>query len=275
MSQNDANSLLDTACLSIGYGEKGPAKTLASGLDLTLHAGEFICLLGPNGAGKTTLLRTLSGILTPLAGSIRLLGTDLSAIPTRERAHRISVVLADKVPAGMMNARSLVALGRHPYSGWLGRLDTKDYECIEWALQIVGASQLAERLVAELSDGERQKVAIARALAQEASILLLDEPTAHLDLPNRIETMALLRRLSREKNLAVLLSTHDLDLALRQADRLWLLGTDGTLRQGEPEALARSGALAETFAHESLQWNALQTCFNQPKPDGQSGQVPE
>ena len=275
MSQIDANSLLDTACLSIGYGEKGPAKTLASGLDLTLHAGEFICLLGPNGAGKTTLLRTLSGILTPLAGNIRLQGTDLSAIPPRERAHRISVVLADKVPAGMMNARSLVALGRHPYSGWLGRLDTKDYECIEWALQIVGASQLAERLVAELSDGERQKVAIARALAQEASILLLDEPTAHLDLPNRIETMALLRRLSREKNLAVLLSTHDLDLALRQADRLWLLGTDGTLRQGEPEALARSGALAETFAHESLQWNALGSRFNQPAPDGQSGQVPE
>ena len=262
MTQNKANSLLSSTDLSVGYGEKGPAKTLASGIDLTLHAGEFICLLGPNGAGKTTLLRTLSGILNPLAGSIQLKGTDLFAIPPRERAQRISVVLADKVPAGMMNVRSLVALGRHPYSGWLGRLDTKDYECIEWALQTVGASQLAERLVAELSDGERQKVAIARALAQEASILLLDEPTAHLDLPNRIETMALLRRLSREKNLAVLLSTHDLDLALRQADRLWLLGADGTLRQGEPEALARSGALAETFAHESLQWNALRTCFN-------------
>ena len=275
MSHPDPNAPLATAGLSIGYGKKGTTEALASGLDLTLRAAEFVCLLGPNGAGKTTLLRTLSGALPPVAGDIRLQGSNLSKIPPRERAHQISVVLADRISAGMMDARSLVALGRHPYSGWLGRLDRKDYDCIAWALEIVGASKLAERPIAELSDGEQQKVAIARALAQEASILLLDEPTAHLDLPNRIETMALLQQLSHERNLSILLSTHDLELALRQADRLWLLGSDGTLWQGSPEKLARDGALAEVFSHEALSWEALRRYFDQPAPEVQSGQVPE
>lgn len=275
MNPSDPNEPLATAGLSIGYDEKGTAGTIACGLDVSLQSGQFVCLLGPNGAGKTTLLRTLSGALPPLAGDIRLRGTQLSAIPPRERAHQISVVLADRISAGMMDARSLVALGRHPYSGWLGRLNAKDRESIAWALEIVGASKLAERPVAELSDGEQQKVAIARALAQEASILLLDEPTAHLDLPNRIETMALLRQLSHEKNLSILLSTHDLELALRQADQLWLLAANGTLRQGTPEQLARDGALARAFAHEALSWESLRRYFNQPAPEAQSGQVPE
>ncbi len=275
MSTVDPEPLLSAKGLAIGYPGRKRAAVLAQGLELHLRPGEFTCLLGPNGAGKTTLLRSLSGALPPLSGNIQLQGHDLAGIAPRERARRIGVALSGTAPAGWMEARALVALGRHPYSGWLGRLDGKDRERIEWALEAVGATALAGRKIAELSDGERQKVIIARALAQETPVLLLDEPTAHLDLPNRIETMALLRRLAQECKMAILLSTHDLELALQQADRLWLLGPAGSFCQGEPEALARKGTLAEAFAHEALRWEALQGNFPQSGSAEQSGQVPE
>lgn len=275
MSQTETNTGLSAHDLTIGYPAKGAPIVLAKQLSLELRPAQFTCLLGPNGAGKTTLLRTLSGSLPPLAGSIHLQGQQLTDISPRERARRLSIVRTGATPPGRMDARAYVALGRHPYSGWLGRLNAKDHATIEWALDAVGATHLTNHPVNELSDGERQKITIARALAQEAGVLLLDEPTAHLDLPNRIEIMTRLRRLSREKNLAVLLSTHDLDLALEHADQLWLLQTDGSLREGEPKALARSGAIAETFAHQSLRWDALRSRFTQTPPDEQSGQVPE
>lgn len=275
MSPADNELLLAANNLSIGYSGNNREGALARGLDLQLRAGEFSCLLGPNGAGKTTLLRSLCGALPALSGSILLQGEDLNGISLRERARRISATLSGAAPAGWMEVRALVALGRHPYSGWLGRLDNTDRERIEWALEAVGAATLAERRIGELSDGERQKVTIARALAQETPVLLLDEPTAHLDLPNRMEIMAMLRRLAHECNKAILLSTHDLDLALRQADRLWLLGAGGELNEGEPEDLVRSGALAKTFSHEALRWEELCGHFRQPSEEAQSGQVPE
>ena len=177
----------------------------------------------------------------PLSGQIQLSGRPLSAIAPRERARAVSVVLTETVPPGMMDAYSLVSIGRHPYSGWFGGLSRHDKERIDWALSAVGASSLASRQVAELSDGERQKISIARALAQEAKLMLLDEPTAFLDLPRRVELMSILRNLAHRENLALLLSTHDLDLALRFADRLWLMTSEGTLIQGAPEALAMNG----------------------------------
>lgn len=274
MSPADLKPLLQGAGLSIGYRNKEGSASLADGLHLQLCPGELTCLLGPNGAGKTTLLRTLCGALAPLRGSIQLKGQDLDGMTPAERARRVSIGLATERPADWMEVRDLVALGRHPYSGWLGQLDSSDRERIDWALEAVGATALAGRKLAVLSDGERQKVIIARALAQETPVLLLDEPTAHLDLPNRIETMTLLRRLSRERGMGILLSTHDLDPALRQADRLWLLGTKGDFREGAPEELARSNALAEAFAHNALRWDALCGLFDQPREE-QSGQLPE
>lgn len=247
--------------LEIGYRHGAETTSIAQGLDCSLRGGEFVCLLGPNGAGKSTLIRTLAGMQPPLAGTVQLSGRALSEIAPRERARAVSVVLTETMPSGMMDAYSLVSLGRHPYSGWLGGLSEHDRERIEWALGAVGAIPLANRQIAELSDGERQKVSIARALAQEAKLMLLDEPTAFLDLPRRVELMSILRNLAHRENLALLLSTHDLDLALRFADRLWLITPEGTLIQGAPETLALNGQFAKVFASENLDWDAMSGSF--------------
>jgi iron complex transport system ATP-binding protein len=258
---------LTAANLSIGYNHKGQATCVAEALALALNAGEFVCLLGPNGAGKSTLIRTLAGMQAPLSGSLQLQNQFFQSIPPRERARMISVVLTDALPVGMMDAYSLVALGRHPYSGWLGGLNDADKERIEWAFKAVGAEGLEARQIAELSDGERQKVSIARALAQEAKVMLLDEPTAFLDLPRRVELMSILRNLAHREEMGLLLSTHDLDLALRFADRLWMLTADGKLIQGYPEALAMSGEFAGIFANENLDWDAERGAFRaHPSP---------
>ena len=253
--------------LSIGYSHRGQETCVAEALDLALNAGEFICLLGPNGAGKSTLIRTLAGMQAPLSGSLKLQNQTFHSISPRERARMISVVLTEALPVGMMDAYSLVALGRHPYSGWLGGLNQHDKERIKWAFKAVGAEGLEARQIAELSDGERQKVSIARALAQEAQVMLLDEPTAFLDLPRRVELMTILRNLAHREQMGLLLSTHDLDLALRFADRLWMITTDGKLIQGYPEELAMSGEFAAIFANENLDWDAERGSFRaHPNP---------
>jgi len=253
---------LSATQLSIGYPTKPQAKTLASNLELALHAGEFVCLLGPNGCGKSTLIRTLAGIQAPLAGNIELTDQNLAEISPRARAKAISVVLTESTPTGMLDVYSFVSLGRHPYSGWFGGLNAHDQQRIEWALTAVDALPFAHRQVAELSDGERQKICIARALAQEAKVMLLDEPTAFLDLPRRVELMGLLRNLAHQQQLGLLLSTHDLDLALRFADRIWILTQAGQLIQGFPEALALDGQLASAFANENLHWDEARGAFN-------------
>lgn len=253
---------LSTAALSIGYKAKGqPDRVVASDLNLDLQPGEFVCLLGPNGAGKSTLIRALAGMESPLGGSIEISGTDIETLSPKQRARQISVVLTESLPVGMFSARSLVALGRHPHTSWTGNLTDLDQDRIEWALATVDATSLADRQVSELSDGERQKIMVARALAQEASIMLLDEPTAYLDLPRRVELMRTLRELTRKEGLSVLLSTHDLDLALRSADRLWLFSEDGKLVTGMPEELALEGTLQAAFASDKLDWDEEQGSF--------------
>jgi iron complex transport system ATP-binding protein len=173
------------------------------------------------------------------------------------------------VDAGVLTARELVALGRYPYTDWLGRLGHSDRERVAAAIEAVDASALAERAVRSLSDGERQRVLIARALAQEPRLMILDEPTAYLDLPRRIETMGLLRRLSRETGVAVLLSTHHLDLALGYADAIWLLPLGGALEVGAPEDLALSGAIERAFVSEHLVFDADDGSFHlREEPDG-------
>ena len=247
--------------LSIGYQRSTGETIVASGLDCSLRGGEFVCLLGPNGAGKSTLIRTLAGMQKPLAGELKLSGKVMRDIAPRERARTVSVVLTEAMPLSMMDAYSLVSLGRHPYSGWFGGLTGQDRERIDWSIDAVGARPLANRQVSELSDGERQKISVARALAQEAKLMLLDEPTAFLDLPRRVELLSILRDLAHRENLALLLSTHDLDLALRFADRLWLMTPEGNLLQGAPEALALNGQFAEVFATENLEWDTNSGSF--------------
>ncbi|MDQ8187532.1 ABC transporter ATP-binding protein [Pelagicoccus sp. SDUM812002] len=253
---------LEAIGLSVGYEVKGQAaRHVASDLSVQLKAGEFVCLLGPNGVGKSTLIRTLSGMQKPLAGRIRISDTEIEQMSPKEKARAVSVVLTDSLPQGMFDAYSVVALGRHPHTSWTGSLGDKDRARIEWALKAVGATELAYRQVSELSDGERQKVVIARALTQETNLILLDEPTAFLDLPRRVELMRTLRDLARVEGLSILLSTHDLDLALRSADKLWLLDGAGKLTTGMPEELALDGCIASTFTSNEVDWDSEQGAF--------------
>jgi iron complex transport system ATP-binding protein len=253
--------------LTIGYRlARQSERAVATGLNLQMEAGEMVCLLGPNGAGKSTLMRTIAGLQPALSGAVWLYGAKLDSLSAAERARRLSIVLTDRVDVGNLSAFGLVSLGRHPYTGWSGGLTENDQTVVQWALGAVGAAQLAHRPVLELSDGERQKVLIARALAQEPRLILLDEPTAFLDLPRRVEMMGMLRTLARETGRAILLSTHDLDLALRSADRLWLLGGDGLLHQGAPEDLVLSGAFERAFASERVNFDSFSGSFRIEQP---------
>jgi iron complex transport system ATP-binding protein len=259
-------TILQTTSLSIGYRQRRrPDRVVAAALELSLEAGKLVCLLGPNGVGKSTLMRTLAGMQPALDGRIVLEGERLENLRPQTLARKLSVVLTEQVNAGLMTAYALVALGRYPYTDWRGILTEADEAIVRRAIEAVGAVPLANRPVCELSDGERQKVMIARALAQEPLIMLLDEPTAYLDLPRRVEMMQILRRLAHDGQRAVLLSTHDLDLALRNADVIWLM-VDGRIQVGAPEDLVLSGAFAEAFAAEGVHFDPVSGAFQISRP---------
>jgi len=253
---------LTTHNLAIGYAaSRRVARIVAENINVALRPGELVALIGPNGAGKSTLMRTLAGMQTPLRGQVCLGQADLHRLPADALAKQLAVVLTERIEVGNLSAYALAALGRHPYTDWRGNLTAHDEEVVRWAMTAVGATQLAQRQVNELSDGERQKVMIARALAQEPQVLILDEPTAFLDLPRRVELMRLLGNLAYTTHRAILLSTHDLDLALRVADRLWLMPTGGQLIDGVPEELAFNGALAAAFASEGVEFDSALGTF--------------
>ena len=249
--------MLELEALDIGYQSRRGNTSVARQINLRLDAGEFVCLLGPNGAGKSTLMRTIAGMQPPLAGRVRIGGRDLQAMSPRDRAGLVGVVLTERITAGLLTSYALVSLGRYPHTNWLGKLTENDHQIIRNAIGMAGAAELAQRFVSELSDGERQRVMLARALAQQPKLLILDEITAFLDLPRRVEIMTLLRRLARETGCAMLISTHDLDLALRNADRAWLIDNDGSFRAGAPEDLVLSGELAATFSDERIDFDPV------------------
>lgn len=238
--------------LTTGYHGRHGDIVIEKDVDATLHKGEYTCLLGPNGAGKTTLLRTLSGFLQPLAGRIVIDGRDMSSYPEEDLAKLLSVVLTERPSVTSMTVEQLVGLGRSPYTGFWGRLTDQDRKVVREALELTGISDMAQRRVETLSDGERQKVMIAKSLAQETPVIFLDEPTAFLDYPSKVEMMQLLRRLAREKNKTVFQSTHDLNMALRLADKIWLVDKKRGVRTGTPRELADSGALAEFFLRPGI-----------------------
>jgi iron complex transport system ATP-binding protein len=246
-----AASLLNTDGLQTGYRNAGKRTVVSGHLpELGIMAGRLICLLGPNGSGKSTLLRTLACLQPPLAGNIVITGQ--TGLSSAEVARRISMVLTDRVTGSNLNVYSLIALGRYPWSGWLGILTEADRAACGRAIATAGVGNLLDRKVQTLSDGENQKVMLARALAQDTPILMLDEPTAHLDLPSRIRLMRLLHRLARDTGKGILLSTHELDLALQVADEVWLLGTGGGLHKGVPEDLVLDGVFESAFAREDV-----------------------
>lgn len=238
--------------LSIGYRSKNDNKLVASNLTTSIYSGELTCLLGANGVGKSTLLRTLSAFQPRLGGEIQLGGRDLQAYSDKELSMAIGVVLTDKCDVRNMTVRELVGMGRSPYTGFWGKWGKKDRQIVEECICLVRIQELAFRMVHTLSDGERQKVMIAKALAQETPIIYLDEPTAFLDFPSKVEIMQLLHLLTRQTHKTIFMSTHDLELALQIADRIWLMDKANGVRTGTPEDLALSGHLSHFFARKGI-----------------------
>jgi iron complex transport system ATP-binding protein len=249
-------SLLHTTDLTIGHARK----PLLRSVGMDLQAGELVVLLGVNGIGKSTLLRTLAGLLPPLHGSIALQGKQLSTLSAMERARLVSVVLPGRPEVGLMDVWTLVALGRQPWTGHFGRLGPTDHAAIEHAMDVMEVAAFAQRDLRTLSDGELQRVLIARALAQRTSVLLLDEPTAFLDVVNRLRIMQRLHRVTRELHALVVLSTHDLQSALDHADRV-LLATPGRLWSGTPQLAIEEGRLQDAFKVDGLRFDPLSASF--------------
>jgi iron complex transport system ATP-binding protein len=220
--------------LSLGYSQQGKRKELLRNLDFQLYSGELTCLLGPNGVGKSTLIKAILGDLKPWEGRLILDQQELHTYSLEERAKRIAVVLSEPSYPGNLTVGQLVALGRTPHTSWGGKLSPEDRIWVEQALSDTRLTALQDERLGELSDGQRQKAMIARALAQDGKVLVLDEPTAHLDLINRLEIMMLLREISQKKEKAVLVVTHDLDIALETADRFWLMNCGSPLHTGRP-----------------------------------------
>ena len=223
--------------LTIGYASRKNRKVVATNMTATLHSGCMTCLIGPNGVGKSTLLRTLSAFQPPLSGRALIHERDIATLAEKELARLIGVVLTFRPDVRNMTVEEMVSLGRSPYTGFWGTLSSEDHEKVREAISLVGISSLSHRMIQTLSDGERQKVMIAKALAQETPVIFLDEPTAFLDYPSKVEILNLLHRLSCEMGKTVFLSTHDLDLALRVADRVWLMTKGGTVKTGAPQNL--------------------------------------
>lgn len=238
--------------LTIGYASKQQT-IVAQHIDADVFSGELTCLLGANGIGKSTLLRTLTAFQPKLAGEVFIHDKEIEAYSEKELATLISVVLTEKLEIKNMSVRELVALGRSPYTGFWGTLHAEDEEIIDHAISLVKIENLSHRMIHTLSDGERQKVMIAKALAQDTPIILLDEPTAFLDFPSKVAIMQLLHRLSRETDKTIFLSTHDLELALQIADKIWLMDNrEHCMRIGTPEDLALNGTLSGFFARKGI-----------------------
>jgi len=239
-------STIKTSNLSIGY-KKGKKKSVVlEGINIELCGGELVCLLGVNGSGKSTLIRTISGFQPPLEGSVSINGKELDDYSRLNLAQKISVVLTDRVSGTNLNVYDLVSLGRYPYTNWFVSLSENDQKAIDHAIELAGINDLLQRKIYELSDGQLQKCMIARALAQDGPIMILDEPTTHLDLNNRVEIMRLLRTLAHNQDKTILVATHELDLALQMADSFLLISSEGILK-GMPEDLILSGALDNVF----------------------------
>ena len=252
--------------LSIGYRTKNGIRSVAEDINAAIRQGELTCLLGANGVGKSTLLRTLSAFQPKLGGEILIEGREIDTYTDKELSRLIGVVLTEKPDVRNMTVRELVSLGRSPYTGFWGRYSKDDLRVVDESIAQVGIEALSLRMVHTLSDGERQKVMIAKALAQQTPVIFLDEPTAFLDYPSKVEMLQLLRRISREAEKTIFLSTHDVELALQLADTIWLMtksrgvrseecgvrNEEGGVKIGSPKDLAESGELSRFIERKDI-----------------------
>ena len=254
MSSSVKNSI-ETKNLHIGYQQKKSVLTIQKNISLELHKGEFIGILGKNGIGKSTLLRTLTGVQDAISGDVFIQGKSIQSYSNKELSVLISLVLTERLPESQLTVYELVALGRQPYTNWIGRLGKKDVENINWALEQTETLPLANRHFNELSDGQLQRVLIARALAQDTQIILLDEPTAHLDMHHTIKIFKLLKKLSKETNKTIITTTHEVNLAINSADQLILL-TDKEVVAGNKKVLIEGNSFDHLFSSEIVSFNS-------------------
>lgn len=237
---------LEIANLSVNYGNR----SLFTNISSSANTGQLICLMGPNGSGKSTLLRCLAGLQKAPAGTVSVKGQEISNLSLNQIASHISIVLTQKAEVENLTVKELIALGRQPYTSWTGRLLAGDKEKVQEALVLCELLELAHKDINLLSDGERQRTMIAMALAQDCDIMLLDEPSAFLDISHKIKLMQLLQNLAHHKNKLIILSTHDLDLALKVSDRVWLLSKTGTFIDTKSTELINSPVLENVFGAE-------------------------
>ncbi len=251
---SDSTSTMSLSNLSIGYVKGKEQRVVKQGINVALFTARLTCLIGDNGAGKSTLLRTISAFQPKLAGNILMDGKDLDMYTHDELSRRIGVVLTERPTVQNLTVFEMVAMGRSPYTGFFGKLSQADREIVADSIRLVGIDHLSSRLIGTLSDGERQKMMIAKALAQQTSVIFLDEPTAFLDYGSKVDILQLLRRLCHEEGKTILLSTHDLELALQLADDLWIMMPQ-SLKFGTPRQLADNGGLSSFINKPGLRFS--------------------
>jgi iron complex transport system ATP-binding protein len=254
MSDATKNSI-ETRNLDVGYQQKNSVNLIQQNVSIQLAKGKFVGILGKNGIGKSTLLRTLTGVQEAISGDVIINGKNIKSYNYRELSTIISLVLTEQLPDSQLTVFDLVALGRQPYTNWVGKLEKKDLEKIRWALAQTETTALAHRYFYELSDGQLQRVLIARALAQDTQIIMLDEPTAHLDMHHTIKIFQLLKKLSQETNKTIIMTTHEVNLAIKGADQLILL-TEKDVVAGKKEALIANNSFDTLFSSEIVNFNA-------------------
>jgi iron complex transport system ATP-binding protein len=253
MSSSVENSI-ETKDLNIGYQQKKSVSTIQKNISVQLFKGEFVGILGKNGIGKSTLLRTLAGVQDAISGNVFIQGKSIQSYNLKELSGLISLVLTERLPESQLTVYELVALGRQPYTNWIGRLGKKDIDQIKWALEQTETLSLVNRHFNELSDGQLQRVLIARALAQDTQIIMLDEPTAHLDMHHTIKIFKLLKKLSKETNKTIITTTHEVNLAINSADQLILL-TDKEVVAGNKKTLIERNSFDHLFSSEIINFN--------------------
>lgn len=239
--------------LDVGYDRR----TVVGNIHFEAYPGQMICLIGPNGAGKSTILRTLSGLQPPVQGKVLLNDKDINRMKKGDLARKMALVLTDNVSPGLMTAFEMAALGRQPHTNFFGSLKKQDIDIIEQAMETVNAIHLADRYFADLSDGEKQKVLIARALVQQPEVIVLDEPTSHLDIKHKVEVLQILGKLCRETGITVVVSLHDIDIAIKCCHQLLLIKENQVIAQGRPDEVISSGTVQDLYGIEGAKYNEL------------------